>query len=164
MELRHAVAGDAEAVFALRRAAILAGCASCYPADSLQRWTGGTASPAFAEALAALGHVALQDGVLVASGMLDPTSGKIDAIFVDPAHMGQGLGRAMLAHLERLARAAGLERIHLDATLNAVAFYRTCGFAGNTRAWYRSPRGIALECVPMEKPLSLPVQPVTTSC
>ncbi|WP_028536400.1 GNAT family N-acetyltransferase [Paludibacterium yongneupense] len=153
MKIRKAVSADVAAVMALRKAAILAQCAGYYSTASLQIWTDGGPGPDFVAALDRHGYVAEIDGVLAASGMIDLRDGKIDAIFVDPVRMGSGIGRRMLTHLERLARQAGLVRVHLDATLNAADFYRTCGFTGSGQALYRSPRGIVLECVPMSKDL-----------
>ncbi|MBG8559463.1 N-acetyltransferase [Pseudomonas sp. FBF18] len=59
----------------------------------------------------------------------------------------------MLAFLEALARNLGLAQVNLDATLNAAAFYRQCGYVGEATALYHSPRGIDLACVPMTKVL-----------
>ncbi|UHC82082.1 hypothetical protein LS633_27470 [Pseudomonas sp. NIBR-H-19] len=41
----------------------------------------------------------------------------------------------------------------LDATLNAVDFYRRCGYIGEGSAIYQSPSGLQLACVPMVKAL-----------
>lgn len=89
----------------------------------------------------------------VATGMLDLADGEIGALFVLPAYMGQGLGKAMLAHLECVARQQAIEQVVLDATLNAVSFYRACGYVGDEQAVYRSPSGLVLACVPMVKRL-----------
>ncbi|MNJ70309.1 hypothetical protein D3C77_667580 [compost metagenome] len=70
-----------------------------------------------------------------------------------PGYMQQGLGKQMLAFLEALARNLGLAQVNLDATLNAAAFYRQCGYVGEATALYHSPRGIDLACVPMTKVL-----------
>ncbi len=67
--------------------------------------------------------------------------------------MGQGIGQRMPDPLEQLARDAGLAEVHLEATLNAAAFYRRRGFVGDTQAVYQSPYGVQLACVPMRKPL-----------
>jgi hypothetical protein len=58
-----------------------------------------------------------------------------------------------MAHLEDLAIASGLGIIHLDATLNAVSFYRAMGFEGEKMAVYASSLGVSLACVPMIKHL-----------
>ncbi|MFO1349388.1 MAG: GNAT family N-acetyltransferase [Gammaproteobacteria bacterium] len=50
---------------------------------------------------------------------------------VRPSHQRQGLGRAMVAWLEKSARVAGIARIHLEVRATnprARAFYRALGF------------------------------------
>ena len=59
-----------------------------------------------------------------------------------------------MAYIESLAIQHGLRKLTLDSTLNAAAFYRSCGFVGDSIGVYNSPRGIALDCIPMEKELS----------
>ncbi|MBC3450432.1 GNAT family N-acetyltransferase [Pseudomonas mosselii] len=83
--------------------------------------------------------------------MLDLHSGELGALFVLPSFMGQGIARRMVEHLEGIARVEGLETVHLDATLNAAAFYRRCGYVGEAQSTYQSPFGLELSCIPMRK-------------
>jgi len=151
--IRKATRHDAEAVLQIRKAAIRHQCAGHYSKDVLDRWTDGELTDQFAGAVEEHCHVATVDGLVVASGMLNLASGKIDALFVAPTHMRSGLGKAMLMHLESLANASGLAHLTLDSTLNAAAFYRAHGFSGDIVSTYESPRGISLACIPMIKVL-----------
>lgn len=62
-----------------------------------------------------------------ARGFLGLTGAHVDALFIDPASRGQGIGRRLLEH------AAGLVgRLTVDVNeqnLQAVGFYRHMGFA-----------------------------------
>jgi GNAT superfamily N-acetyltransferase len=98
-------------------------------------------------------YVAIVDDHVVGTGMIDLESGKVDAMFVHPSRMRTGVGRQILSYLEKLAHEAGLVHVNLESTLNAAAFYRACGFVGQTTARYESPRGISLDCIPMKKSL-----------
>ena len=151
--IRKAVRADADAAWDIRRAAVMSECASVYPLDQLEQWTGGTASRAFADAVEERFLVATVDEHVAGTGMIDLTTGKIDAIFVHPAYMKRGIGAAMMRHLETLARSQGLRELKLDSTLNAASFYRSVGFEGDEIAPYRSPRGLTMDCVPMTKRL-----------
>ncbi|MCU7239973.1 MULTISPECIES: GNAT family N-acetyltransferase [Pseudomonas] len=86
--------------------------------------------------------------------MLDLHSGELGALFVLPSFMGRGIARRMVEHLESIARAEGLETVHLDATLNAAAFYRRCGYVGDALSTYQSPFGLELSCIPMRKAMA----------
>ncbi|MDP1249940.1 GNAT family N-acetyltransferase, partial [Klebsiella pneumoniae] len=63
-------------------------------------------------------------------------------------------GKAMLDHLENVARELAIEEVVLDATLNAASFYRRHGYTGDEQAVYHSPSGLQLACIPMTKRIS----------
>lgn len=152
--IRHATASDAQALLDLRKAAILAGCADCYAPEALLAFTAVEVNPAFLAMLAGHFYVAEEGGCMVGSGMIDLASGQVDAIFVAPQAAGRGVGRAMMVHLEGLAREAGLLLMTLDSTLNAAPFYRRLGFTGEAQSVYVTKRGLRLACVPMVKLLA----------
>ncbi|WP_144213933.1 GNAT family N-acetyltransferase [Shewanella donghaensis] len=153
MQIRKATIADAQTAFEIRNQAIWTQCKGHYDDDVLRVWTEGDLPQQFADVFAATGYVAIADGDIAGVGMIDVDTGMVDAMFVRPSAFGQGLGRAMLQHLESIAREAGCKKLILDASLNAVIFYRTCGFIGETQSIWHSPRGIDLACVPMEKSL-----------
>jgi GNAT superfamily N-acetyltransferase len=153
--IRKALRADADAAWEIRRAAVMCECAGAYSLNQLEEWTGGTASRAFADAVEERLLVATVGDHVAGTGMIDLTTGKIDAIFVHPAYMKRGIGAAMMRHLESLARSEGLRELKLDSTLNAAPFYRALGFRGDEIAPFQSPRGLIMDCVPMTKRLSV---------
>ncbi|MGM3173889.1 GNAT family N-acetyltransferase [Dickeya lacustris] len=150
---RKAMRSDAPAVFALRNRAITQGCAEHYPPDLLQRWVSGPISQSFENAVTAHFYLAEHAQRIIATGMINLDNGMIDAIFVEPDVMGQGVGRAMMQYLEGKARSAGLQELQLEASLNAAAFYHSLGFCGDEPSLHHSPRGFSLACIPMRKSL-----------
>lgn len=52
---------------------------------------------------------------------------ELDNLWVHPSRMGAGIGRALLQHALDAARAAGAERVLVDADPYAEAFYLACG-------------------------------------
>jgi GNAT superfamily N-acetyltransferase len=48
--------------------------------------------------------------------------------FVAPDRQGRGVGRALLAFVEELARRRGIEELHLSSSLTAVGFYERLGY------------------------------------
>ncbi len=153
LKIRKAARADAADAWRIRREAILHQCSRHYPRADLESWTSGDLSAEFSRIVAEHFHVAVVDGQIVGTGLIDLDTGKVDAIFVSPSFMGRGIGRAMMLHLESLALGAGLRRLHLEATLNAAPFYRAIGFQGDDITIYHSPKGTKLPCVPMEKAL-----------
>src|SRR5262249_19215273 len=72
--------------------------------------------------------VAESQGALLGVAQLDPSNGRLRALFVDGPVQGQGIGRLLLAHVERLARRQGCRRLHGAMSRNAVHFYASAGF------------------------------------
>jgi putative acetyltransferase len=59
-------------------------------------------------------------------GFMGMTGSTMDSLFIDPAHHGRGLGRAMVAHARSIA--AELKVDVNEQNENAIAFYRRLGF------------------------------------
>jgi GNAT superfamily N-acetyltransferase len=153
LQIRPARPGDAQAAYDIRRHAIEAQCGTCYTAEEVQAWAGVPLTDWFRELVESRFHLLCNGAQVVGTGMLDLQTGEVGAIFVLPERMQQGVGRRMLDHLECLALQAGLQEVNLEATLNAVEFYRRCGYVGETPASYRSGSGLLLACLPMRKAL-----------
>jgi GNAT superfamily N-acetyltransferase len=83
-------------------------------AESIARW------PTF---------VVEQDGRIAGFVQLSETRGEMELehMWVRPAAMGRGVGRALLARATAEARSAGHATLHIDADPNAEAFYIACG-------------------------------------
>jgi len=152
--LRPALPDDIDALWALRTIAVRVSCATHYAPEQIAVWTASPVPPAYAAMLAAgNGIVAMQDDAITGYAMLDVIKHEVDAVFVDPACAGLGIGKRLLAALEQLARGRGMVRLHLSASLNAVPFYRASGFVALREEAYAHPSGISLASVAMEKAL-----------
>jgi putative acetyltransferase len=155
VELRPASNDGLAALWELRTRAIAHGCAGHYGPGVLAAWL---ASPAPVSLQRHIEHggglVAVEDDAIVGYAVLDPLSGEVDAVFVDPPRHGRGIGRALLDALEANARMAGLERLFLSASLNAVPFYRASGFVALREELYAHRSGIGIPSVFMEKTLA----------
>jgi len=53
---------------------------------------------------------------------------ELEDMFVDPAHIGTGLGRLLMAHAEMRAKKSGACRVEVDADPHAQGFYERCGY------------------------------------
>jgi len=86
---------------------------------------------------------------------LDPAvdAAKIRAFFIAPAFARRGVGRAILAHCEQAARAAGFRRCEMMATLPGVRLYRASGYQSGAMIHHPVGEGLTIEFVPMYKPL-----------
>ena len=153
MEIKKAKRSDAPTAWTIRNTAIMSQCVEHYPIEAIKRWIDGVPSEEFFEMVEKDFYIAIDGDRPIGTGVIDINTGKIDAIFVHPSHMGKGVGKAMIQFLEALAMRNGLELISVESTLNAEPFYLACGFQGEKPSTYTSPSGVSLECVAMTKRL-----------
>jgi putative acetyltransferase len=155
IHLRPALPSDIAALWALRTVAVRVSCATHYAPEQIAVWTASPVPDSYAAMLTAGGGiVAMQGEVIAGYAMLDVDKREVDAVFVDPARAGLGIGKRLLAALEQLARERDIARLHLSASLNAVPFYRAAGFISLREEAYAHPSGISLASVTMEKELA----------
>ncbi len=94
-----------------------------------------------------------EDQVVGLAGMMDPAKGTIEALYLHPDHIGQGIGTRLLDALEEGAKSAGASKVILNATLNSVPFYQARGFSSLGEGMHELSVGIQVPCVHMEKHL-----------
>jgi putative acetyltransferase len=153
--LRPALPDDIDTLWALRTVAVRVSCATHYAPEQIAVWTASPVPDGYAAMLAAGGGiVAMLDDAITGYAMLDVNKQEVDAVFVDPACAGLGIGKRLLAALEQLARQRGMVRLHLSASLNAVPFYAAAGFSALREEAYAHPSGISLASMAMEKALA----------
>jgi GNAT superfamily N-acetyltransferase len=83
-----------------------------------------------------------------------PEIGLINATYVAPSTTRRGVGRTLMNAMEALLLDASASEARLNATLNAVAFYRSLGYRNDIPTLNRLASGIDLPCVAMSKPLN----------
>jgi putative acetyltransferase len=54
--------------------------------------------------------------------------GHVDMLYVHPDFQRRGVARALLTHIERLARARGLDRLYTEASITACPVFEAIGF------------------------------------
>ncbi|WP_308921837.1 GNAT family N-acetyltransferase [Janthinobacterium sp. J1-1] len=156
IELRPALPLDIDALWALRTLAVRISCATHYSSEQIAVWSASPVPAGYAGLLAAGGGiVAVHDGGIAGYAMLDLDKHEVDAVFVDPAQGGLGIGKRLLAALESLAREHGMARLHFSASMNAVPFYQAAGFMALREEAYAHPSGLMLASVAMEKVLPI---------
>ncbi len=69
----------------------------------------------------------VDDGI-VAFGQLNRETALVEAVYVSPSQSRQGIGLKVLRALEAMAASHGIKALTLEASLNAVEFYRRAGY------------------------------------
>jgi GNAT superfamily N-acetyltransferase len=80
--------------------------------------------------------VAERDGHLVGFYALagQPPEGTLEDLFVEPDHIGTGVGRTLWEHAIDMARTLGFQRVTLEADPGAEPFYLAMGARRSHRA------------------------------
>ncbi len=99
-----------------------------YPETWIRQWTGQlTISPAYLATHPTF--AAWENDERLGFGAVQLVAGDavLDHLWVLPAAMGRGVGRALFAHGEALARAGGATRLRITGDPHAEGFYRRMG-------------------------------------
>jgi putative acetyltransferase len=131
IQFRQAVPEDAPDVLAIKQAAI-ENTADTYSETQVQAWRPtDEALPAFKQAMVSDQFVVLlaetADGP-AGYGVLNVDEARIDAVFVDPEHAGEGLGSSLVGQLETRGQMMGLSELTVVSSLNAQPFYESLGY------------------------------------
>lgn len=152
--LRRATTSDAPAIWEIRAGAIRLTCRSHYPAGLLERWASSPLPDTFPSRIEneyfIVGSI---ESRIVGFAALKVSSAEVEAVFVAPDAGRRGVGRSLLADLEGAALKSGLQALSLNASLNAVPFYRAVGYNAVSEGTYVTSQGLQIACVHMHKPL-----------
>jgi GNAT superfamily N-acetyltransferase len=152
LSLRPAQERDRRALWRIHSRSVAALCEGDYSSREVRTWVellrpDGYLRPEQPRTVL----VAERERHLVGFGQLDPFPGELEALYVAPEAVGQGVGSALLSSLEALAWQAGAEMMGLDASLNAEAFYRARGYVRLHPARRILTPEVQLTCVRMRK-------------
>lgn len=134
-------------------ASVRALCAAHYTAAQIEAWVGGRRPEHYGRAMTDLGQsmfVAERAGEVI--GFSSLRDDEVWAVYVDPER-GRGAGGALLDAVEAEARARGVRRLRLMASLNSVHFYERHGYRALHRSSVPLP-STELPAMEMEKKLA----------
>jgi GNAT superfamily N-acetyltransferase len=87
--------------------------------------------------------VVMEQEMVVGTGSLDATM--VRSVFVLPRFQRRGIGRALLDHIEGVARAQGSSRLEVPSSIGAEGFYRRMGYVAVRDEHYGAERTIIME-------------------
>lgn len=155
--IRPARLADAAAILALHQASIRELASGAYSPAQIDSWSEKPdgVEPYEVSIRDDTRHVVVAEWEddLAGWGRLDLNDGEVSAVYTHPDFAREGVGSAILAHLEEVAREKGMDRVHLWASLNAVPFYESAGFEAMGETLHETTGGVVIECVEMEKGL-----------
>lgn len=125
IQIRRAMPSEAESLTSLAHAAKRHWN---YPENWIEQWKDDlTISREFIHRNDV--YVALIDGELggCCALVVSDSLAELEHMWIDPQHIGQGVGRALFEHTIQRARQLGLTQLELSADPNAEGFYHQMG-------------------------------------
>ena len=154
VKIRKATQEDRVDIYNVHRSAALQLEAGQYEATELKAWVTHLSPDLYEQPIATQEFVVAEmDDTVVGFGQLNLGTGEIKAVYVSPDQAGNGVGTTVLNALESTARAAGIERLRLNASLNSVGFYERMGYQAERPGVHRTLGGQEIRCVHMRKEL-----------
>ncbi len=154
MKIREAKNDDTTRICEIHRSSVRILARDHYSTQEINGWVGGLTPASYEEVVQTREcFVAEKCGEIVGFGQLKAGSERIEAVFVAPECSRQGVGAALLSHLEWVANAQGIRCLQLSASLNSVEFYTRAGYREQGRGSHRLLSGKEIACVHMIKEL-----------
>ena len=152
LSIRSARIEDAQSISRVHVASVEAIDTSLYTAEELESWSKPRPIANYEELICSREFLVAEiENGIVGFGVLNKSSSIIEAVYVSPAATGRGIGMELMHKLEERAATLGLKQLHLNASLNAVPFYRKAGYVGEAQQKYKLQTGVEIACVPMSK-------------
>jgi putative acetyltransferase len=97
--------------------------------------------------------VAEIDGEPVGIGAMVVSNSELRACYVAPSAARRGVGSALVADIERIAREHGLDHLQLESSITAEPFYSALGYQVEGRGEHLLSSGVPMAAVKMRKRL-----------
>ena len=142
--IRPAQREDAEGISRVIVSALRATNAKDYPEAVIARVEQSFSPAAVSDLLARrIVFVAVNDDVVVGTASLDGRT--VRTVFIDPGCQGRGIGRALMAEVERTAVERGVAVLAVPSSITAEPFYAKLGFKPVRESYHGEERTIVME-------------------
>ncbi len=153
--IRRAKEIDCKAILRVHVRAIREIAKSHYTLEEVEAWARPRKPEHYTESVRDKEfYVAEENGVVIGFGTLNQVQGEIEAVYVSPEVARRGVGKTILQKLEERAQDLNIKLLKLDASLNAVPFYKSEGYKPQKETKHRLTSGVEIGCVLMVKELS----------
>ncbi len=152
--IRQADQGDAERIREIFVSSIRELAKNHYSPRQIEAWSQAFTPVQVSERIrAGRVYVAECDGQVAGFAEIDAPVGGVEMVYTAPEYARQGIGTALMQHIESLARESGAKSLHLRASMNAVPFYERMGFTEVERTIHCDANGVEFDCAYMTKQL-----------
>ena len=164
LTFRDAVESDACSILQVHAASVRQLCSAHYSKEQISGWVGRQSEERFVQLIARNDDFVIAEdgsGQVIGFGHLGPCTDRerftsnvnfeVYGFYISPSVTRKGVGRRLMAELERRAMEQGCVRLGVCSTLTATPFYEACGFVVCKDSHCHSLGGVDLECKVLEK-------------
>jgi putative acetyltransferase len=148
---------DARRFLEIHHAAVRGIAAKDYPASVVEAWARPITDDVIDRFLANRDRevrlVAEIDGDPVGIGAIVVSASELRACYVVPTAARHGVGSAIVAEIERIARDHRLDELQLESSTTAEPFYSALGYRVESRGEFLLAPGVPMAAVKMRKRL-----------
>lgn len=156
LTIRRSRPEDCQSIMTVHSASVAGIRTALYTPEEIQAWAVPKKPESYEDSIRSKEFfVAEEDGIVIGFAVLNQESAEVEAVYVSPKAGRRGIGLELLGKLEERARALGLGVLRLNASLNAVPFYKRAGYMAQEESKYRLSNGVEIACVPMLKLIDL---------
>jgi putative acetyltransferase len=149
---------DVRSYLEIQAAAVRGLAAKDYSAFVIDAWAASTSDRMIERFLAnpdrEIRLIAEIDGEPVGIGGIVVASSELRACYVTPGATRRGVGTAIVAEIERIAREHRLDHLQLEASITAEPFYSALGYHVESRHEFFLRAGVPMAAVQMRKRLT----------
>jgi putative acetyltransferase len=149
---------DARRFLEIHQAAVRGIAAKDYPDSVVDAWARPITDKMIEGFLANRDHetrlIAEIDGDPVGVGALVVRDAELRACYVAPPAARRGVGSALVAEMERIAREHRLDHLQLESSITAEPFYASLGYEVEQRGERPIGPGVTMAAVKMRKRIS----------
>ena len=146
---------DARYFLEIHHAAVRGIAAKDYPVSVVEAWARPITDYVLERFLAnregELRLVAEIDGEMVGIGAIVVGNSELRACYVAPNAARRGVGSALVADIERIAREHGLDHLQLESSVTAEPFYSALGYQVEGRGEFLLAPDVPMAAVKMRK-------------
>jgi len=154
MNIRLGKISDTGKISQTHKASIQALCKDNYSSENIESWTSILNPEIYENAIKEkILIVAEQNNIICGFGIIDVDASEICAIYIHPDYTGKGIAKNILSKLESFALEKDLNCLNTCSTINALGFYKHCGYIETEKAFHQLPNNTKLECVKLYKKL-----------
>lgn len=130
MEIRKAEEKDIPAIVSIHKNCVLKINSKLYPPQVIKEWVGSISEESVLKQFKNTEWIVCEvESEIVGFVQYSLTDKTLFQIQVEPKFQGNSIGTALYKYVESKFINSGLEKISLNATLNAVPFYEKMGFS-----------------------------------